>query len=168
MRAGLTRRCTRRSPACGCRPRVNSNVRRLFMQECPSCRASLSLGATDCAVCGCLVASTTESRPSRPADLLAVGTAGALWVAVTSTVLIWFYPIFVFASLFAGLAIGRLASRQAPWALSLLVVPLGLAALWLLHAASANPGFGSGILTVGFSQVALLTVPALVWPRHKP
>jgi hypothetical protein len=99
-------------------------------------------------------------------DLLAVGIAAALWVAATSTFLIWFYPVFVITSLFAGLAIGRLASRRAPRALLLLVAPLGGSVLWLLHAASTDSSFESAILAVGCVQVALLTIPALVWPRR--
>lgn len=96
-----------------------------------------------------------------------MGTAAALWVAATSTFLIWFYPIFVLASLFAGLVIGRMASRRAPSALALLAAPLGCSMLWLVYVANASADFGSAMLSVGLAQVALLFVPALVWPRRK-
>jgi hypothetical protein len=138
----------------------------LVMQPCPVCHSSISLGATDCAVCGHLVAANSESRHPRSVDLLAVGIAAALWVAVTSTSLIWFYPVFVLTSLVAGLAIGWLASRRPPRALAMLVVPLGGSVLWLSYAADTDVSFGSAFLAVGCVQAALLTVPALVWPRR--
>ena len=137
------------------------------MQTCPSCSAPLSLGATDCAVCGHLLSAGSEVRAPSSARLVAAGIAAALWVGFTSVALLWVYPVLLVAALLGGLAVARHASRASPKALLLLALPLSVSALWLWHVAKVNHDFGSAILFVGAAQTALLLVPALVWPRRR-
>ena len=138
------------------------------MQSCPSCNSALSIDATDCAVCGYLLHSSGELPKPSVVGLFVAGIGAALWVSITSVMLIWFYPLLLVASLVGGLVIGRYASRGSPKGALLFVLPLVGSALWLLHASSTAEDFGRFMLQFGLVQTALLVVPALVWPRRRP
>ena len=166
---GLTLRSSRRATACGLRTRLSSNVRPLSMQICPSCRAPVSVGASDCAVCGHVLASLGEARTfSQPVVLFLLGVVAALWVGITSVFLLWVYPLLLLASLVAGLVIVRRTPRESPRALLLLVLPFCASTLWLWRAASVVQDFGTAMLQVGLAQTVFLLLPVLVVSHHRP
>ena len=117
------------------------------MLTCPRCRAGVSTGATDCAVCGLVLA---RQRPSTQAwsklpdsvRALSCGAFLAAWLPLATVYTVWFFPIGVLLSFIAGWVVARISRPQTRRSAALFLPLPILAYIWFFSLASSDKTFG--------------------------